>query len=175
MKKVLFILMLVLASMDVSAQAKPNYYGTHDPSSDSLLTNCHVDIINDHFYIVYIDTIEGKKQEELYTLAKSWVNSYFKYPSQVIVGEVPPSQIVLQCQLYESFYGRIEMKFKDNRWRIDISNIWYKPMSRYIKDKPAEFVPRYEGERGRKWLMADIFPLMNSLKEAISKKTDDNW
>ena len=65
MKKVLFILMLVLASMDVSAQAKPNYYGTHDPSSDSLLTNCHVDIINDHFYIVYIDTIEGKKQEEL--------------------------------------------------------------------------------------------------------------
>ncbi len=184
MKKVFIVLMMALMSQTMwSKDRKPSYYETHDPSPDSVLVNCTLSKENGMYSITAVDTIEGKTAEQLFGLAKEWIGRVYNDPKNVIKSENSPTQLVFEGQLCSDLYGRLEIKFKDNRirWHLYNMNIKINPsIVKYVgySSKAVEKVPKYSmdsDERGAKWLMADLYEFITKFREGMLTKEDDDW
>lgn len=184
MKKFLFIMAMALASQTMCAKdRKPSYYETHDPSPDSVLVNCTLSKENGLYSITAVDTIEGKTAEQLYGLAKEWIGRVYNDPKTVIKSENPPSQLVFEGQLCSNLHGRLEIKFKDGRirWHLYSINMKVDPsIVRFVgfSSRAVEEVPKYSmdrGERGSKWLMADLYEFVTNFRKGMLPKEEDDW
>ncbi len=135
------------------------------------------------YSITAVDTIEGKTAEQLFGLAKEWIGRVYNDPKNVIKSENSPTQLVFEGQLCSDLYGRLEIKFKDNRirWHLYNMNIKINPsIVKYVgySSKAVEKVPKYSmdsDERGAKWLMADLYEFITKFREGMLTKEDDDW
>ena len=184
MKKILFLLVMALMSQPSwSKDRKPNYYETHDPSPDSVLVNCSLSKENGLYSITAVDSIEGKTAEQLFGIAKEWIGRTYHDPKTVIKSENPPSQLVFEGQLCSKLHGRLEIKFKDGRirWHLYSINMKVDPsIVRYVgfSSMAVEEVPKYSmdrGERGAKWLMADLYEFITNFRKGMLSKEEDDW
>lgn len=184
MRKFLFVLTLALAYNSLWAKDhKPSYYETHDPSPDSVLINCILFKEDGLYSITAVDTIEGKTAEQLYGLAKEWIGRVYNDPKTVIKSENPPSQLVFEGQLCSNLHGRLEIKFKDGRirWHLYSINMKVDPsIVRFVgfSSRAVEEVPKYSmdrGERGSKWLMADLYEFVTNFRKGMLPKEEDDW
>ena len=118
----------------------------------------------------------------MYSLAKEWIGRIYNEPKAVIKSENYPTQLVFEGQLTSGLQGRLEIKFKDGRIRWLLYNIKVIVDPKIIKfvgyaSKAVETVPKYSlnrGERGAKWLMADLFSFITSFRQGMMSK-DDEW
>lgn len=184
MKKIIIVFVLALMSQPGwSKKNKPSYFETHDPSPDSVLVDCSLSKENGLYSITAVDTLEGKSAEQLFGLAKEWIGRTYKDPKSVIKSENPPSQLVFEGQLCSNLHGRLEIKFKDGRirWHLYNINIKVEPsIVRYVgySSKSVEEVPKYSmnrGERGAKWLMADLYAFITNFRKSMASKEEDEW
>ena len=138
-------------------------------------------IISANFIIANVDTIKNLSAEELFNRAKEFIGRYYKNPGSVIKSENKPTQIIIYGQLAGNLSGRVEFLFKDGRMKFIITNITlnYSPIlirSLGYSSKPAELIPRYDnGERGKKWLMYDLYSFFKDLKKSMIENKEDNW
>lgn len=85
MRKILFLFFIVfMSSIAWSKDRKPSYFETHDPSPDSLMANCKVTTDGGRYFITFVDTINGKSAQELYTKAKEWIGTSYSNPESII-------------------------------------------------------------------------------------------
>lgn len=175
---------MALMSMPIcSKDHKPSYYETHDPSPDSVLVNCSISKDNGLYSITAVDTIEGKTAEQLYGLAKEWIGRIYNEPKTVIKSENPPSQLIFEGQLCSDLHGRLEIKFKDGRirWQLYSINMKVDPsIVRFVgfSSRAVEDVPKYSmnrGERGAKWLLADLYDFIIKFRKGMIQKEEDDW
>lgn len=166
-----------------SKDKKPSYYETHDPSPDSVLVNCTLSKEDGLYSITAVDTIEGKTAEQLFGLAKEWIGRIYNDPKTVIKSENPPTQLVFEGQLCEDLHGRLEIKFKDGRirWRLYSINVKVAPsLVRFVgySSRAVEEVPKYSmnrGDRGGKWLMADLYAFITNFRKGMLPNEEDDW
>lgn len=184
MKRLFFICLLVMAWVCVNAQS---YWETHDPSPDSIMPNIKVSTVGGIYSLSAVDSVPGKTKEQLYSTAKEWIGRVYKDPKTVIKSENPPTQIVFEGQLtssqnkgsIHSIYGRMELNFKDGRYKWTISDMTdnWEYMGSTSKSS-IEKIPRYSisrGERGAKWLIAELCGFLSDFKVLMQGQTDDDW
>lgn len=183
MKKILLVVMLALTSTAISAKdRKPSFFETHDPNPDSLMAGYSVKTDGGVYSIVGVDSIQKNNAKQLYKKVKEWIGSIYNEPSKVIKSESEPDQLVFEGQLYKNIHGRVIFKFKDGRYRVEISKmkmVVEPELVRYLhfSEKNIELVPKYEisrGERAGKWLLADIFEYLNALHQ-VTHKMEEDW
>ena len=183
MKKLL-IFSLLLFSLPSMAQS---YWETHDPSPDSIMPNVKVSTVGGIYSLSAVDSVPGKTKEQLYSTAKEWIGRVYKDPKTVIKSENPPTQIVFEGQLtssqdkgsVHSIYGRMELNFKDGRYKWTISDMTsrWEYMGSTSKSS-IEKIPRYSisrGERGAKWLIAALYGFFSDFKVLMQNQADDDW
>ena len=100
----------------------------------------------------------------------------------IIKSDVQNSQIVIYAQLSKIISGRMTLKFREGRYRLEIEdmNLYVSPdMVKFVKPRPIEYSPRYiieRGERSQKWLLADLYETLKGIKEKLEgNNTEDNW
>ena len=183
MRKILFLFFIVfMSSIAWSKDRKPSYFETNDTSPDSLMANCKVTTDGGRYFITFVDTINGKSAQELYTKAKEWIGTSYSNPESIIKSDVQNSQIVIYAQLSKIISGRMTLKFREGRYRLEIEdmNLYVSPdMVKFVKPRPIEYSPRYiieRGERSQKWLLADLYETLKGIKEKLEgNNTEDNW
>ena len=184
MKRLFFICLLVMAWVCVNAQS---YWETHDPSPDSIMPNVKVSTVGGIYSLSAVDSVPGKTKGQLYSTAKEWIGRVYKDPKTVIKSENPPTQIVFEGQLtssedkgsIHSIYGRMELNFKDGRYKWTISDMTdhWEYMGSTSKSS-IEKIPRYSisrGERGAKWLISALYGFLSDFKVLMQGQTDDDW
>ena len=72
MKKVLFLFVLLLATMSCAAQ------------NEGILQNCQMDSIGGRFTLSAVDTVPNTTAAELYLRAITWISETYKNPDAVI-------------------------------------------------------------------------------------------
>lgn len=171
MRKIFFLLLALFISIGAfSKDRKPSYFETHDPSPDSLMAGFKVQTDGGVYTIVGVDSVSGLSAEQLFTKVKAWIGAVYNEPNSVIKSETSPNQLVFEGQLCGHLEGRAVFKFKDGRYRVEISNITLYGMS-------AESRPRYSMARmprSGKWLLADIYEYLQKLKSA-THKVETDW
>lgn len=185
MKKIYLVLLLAILSLGIQAQNKGNedYFKTHDPNPDSLMTNFTVNTDNGFYTVIGVDTVQGKSAEKLYESIKNWIGEKYNEPSKVIKSDNPGNQLVFEGELEDMFGARVVFKFREGRMRMEISSINIlipAALTKFMKaDKlSVETRPKYNiingGTRAAKWLLADLYPYLKTIKQVISKE-EENW
>ena len=182
--KIFSLLIMLLIGMSVNAQS---YWEIHDPSPDSIMPNVKVSTVGGIYSLSAVDSVPNKTKEQLYNTAKEWIGRVYKDPKTVIKSENPPTQIVFEGQLtssqnkgsVNSIYGRMELNFKDGRYKWTISDMTsrWEYMGNTSKSS-IEKIPRYSisrGERGAKWLIAELYGFLSDFKVLMQGQTDDDW
>ena len=182
--KIFSLLMMLLMGISVNAQS---YWETHDPSPDSIMPKVKVSTLGGIYSLSAVDSVPGKTKEQLYSTAKEWIGRVYKDPKTVIKSENPPTQIVFEGQLtssqnkgsIHSIHGRMELNFKDGRYKWTISDMTdhWEYMGSTSKSS-IEKIPRYSisrGERGAKWLLAELYGFLSDFKVLMQGQTDDDW
>ena len=133
--------------------AQKSYWEMHDPSPDSIMSNVKVSTLGGIYTLSSVDSIPNKTKEQLYSTAKEWIGRVYKDPKTVIKSENPPTQIVFEGQLTSSqendvttsaFHGRVELNFKDGRYKWTISDISsHMTVMGRTTTSPIERIPRY--------------------------------
>ncbi|MCH3994298.1 MAG: hypothetical protein LKE54_04475 [Prevotella sp.] len=185
MKKILFVLGMFLMCATIQAKDdEPRYWETHDPNPDSVMTDCHVKVIDGLYNIIRVDTIKGQSAQSLYNKALAWIGRTYKNPEKVIKSQVAPSQIVFKGQLEESLNGTVELQFKDGRYRMTINNIVLivePELVRFVNRTYFTIEDRGEyditrGVRSQKWLLHDLYTFLNGFKKDMhGSTTEENW
>ena len=161
---------MTLALMSLSAQAQElsrTYAKTAYPYDDMLTPGATFSIVDGYYTLSGVDSIPGKNAEELFMMALEWVGKKYKNPDAVIKLNQKPSLLVIHGQIGDTKYstGRLELKFKDGRYR------W--TMDHLVDISPVEQTPRYKNERGQKWFSVDYRPFVEELRNAF--KADESW
>jgi len=181
MKKLLLIIAIIFSLSMSAKDIKKSYCETNDPSPDSIMKSCILSVDGGSFVISSIDTINNLSSEQLFNRAKEFIGRYYKNPGSVIKSENKPTQIIVDGQLAGDLSGRMELLFKDGRMKFTITNIIlnYNPIivrTLGYNSKPAEIIPRYNnGERGKKWLMYDLYSFFKDLKVSMLENKENNW
>jgi hypothetical protein len=168
MKKVFIVLVMALMSLGAQAQEySRTYTRTAYPYDDMLTPNATFSIEDGYYTLSGVDSVPGKSSEELFMMALEWIGKRYKNPDAVIEINQKPSLLVIKGQIgeYESSTGRLELKFKEGKYRWTIDHL--KLIS------PVEQTPRYAKERGQKWFNVDFRPFVEDLRKAF--KVEDDW
>lgn len=173
---------------NLCTSAQKSYWEMHDPSPDSIMSNVKVSTLGGIYTLSSVDSIPNKTKEQLYSTAKEWIGRVYKDPKTVIKSENPPTQIVFEGQLTSSqendvttsaFHGRVELNFKDGRYKWTISDISsHMTVMGRTTTSPIERIPRYSlsrGERGAKWLLADLYDFFQYFKTLMQGESEDDW
>lgn len=164
MRKIIFLLLAMFISIGAfSKDRNPSYFETHDPSPDSLMAGFNLETDGGVYTIVGVDSVSGLSAEQLFTKAKSWIGEIYNEPKAVIKSEINPNQLVFEGQLNRKFSGRVVFKFKDGRYRVEISGITIYGMT--VETRPRYALSRMP--RSGKWLLADMFEYFQMLKKAM--------
>lgn len=188
MKKFL-ILPLLFFSFCASAQiGRKSYWDTHDPSPDSIMPNVKVSTLGGVYSLSSVDSISNKTKEQLYNTAKEWIGRVYKDPKTVIKSDNYPTQIVFEGQLTSSnhgdrtthsIHGRVELNFKDGRYKWTISDLSsHMNIMGSTSIEVIERVPRYsisKGERGSKWLIAELYSFLQNFKKIMLGQNEEEW
>ena len=187
-KTIISFALFLLIGVNVRAQvSSKTYWETHDPSPDSII-NCKVTRDGGIYKFSSVDSIPNKTKEQLYNTAKEWIGRIYKNPKIVIKSENAPSQIVFEGQLTssklgnmttESMHGRVELNFKDGRYKWTISDLSsHIDIMGSISIDPVERIPRYSmsrGERASKWLLVKLYDFLSSFKTMMQGQEDSDW
>lgn len=177
MKKLLLLISVVMVFLSASAKEpkKPSYFATHDPSPDSVMVDVSLNVRDGFYFLEVVDSVKGLSADDLFGKLKEYIGKTYKFPDAVIKTENKPNLIVFEGVLASvtstPIVGRVEVKVKDGRFKWTVSNMT-------LMRNPIERVPKYaadRGERGQKWLKADLFPFLKAFREFMSSKEDDNW
>lgn len=161
---------MMMALMSLGAQAQEfsrTYTRTAYPYDDMLTPNATFSIIDGYYTLSGIDSVPGKTSEDLYMIAVEWIGKKYKNPDAVIKINQKPTLLVIHGQIGETKYstGRLELKFKDGRYKWTIDHL--------VDISPVEQTPRYKNERGQKWFNVDYRNFIEEIRNTF--KTDDNW
>lgn len=163
MKKVLFSLLL-LCSIGAMAQEK------------------NVDVNNGRYSISGIQSVDSVTANELFNRAVSWISSTYKYPDKVIsskdkdAGVLVLNGIANSSEIRSGFELRLSFKFKDGRYKWEISNIYFPYNAILNMDKrPIEKAPRYNkfDDKAKTTLLNDLNEYINSFVDPM--KVGDDW
>ncbi len=184
MRKLLITSVLLFIALSINAQ---KYWDTHDPSPDSIMPNIKVSTVGGIYSFSSVDSVPKKTKEQLFSTAKEWIGRTFRDPKTVIKSENPPTQIVFEGQLtssenggsVHSIHGKMELNFKDGRYKWTISNmISYWEFMGQMSKSYIEDIPRYsisKGDRAAKWLIAELYTFLSNFKVMMQGQTDDDW
>lgn len=162
MKKVLFVLSLLLGSILAKAQQDSLNLANRDGG---------------YFKLTRICSVDGVKAPDLYARALKWVSKTYKNPKNVIQSQDQSVGLLVINGINNDYRHKLMFEFKDGRykWTIDEIKAVFPAFMR-MDDKSIEFVPRYNRgniENQCKLLTADWLPYINSFIESI--KTSDDW
>lgn len=183
MKKLIFFLCAMLISVAAwSKDHKPAYYETHDPSPDSLMVGFQVQYNGGVYTISGVDSVRGATAQQLFTKIKDWISTVYREPDKVIITETSPSLLVFEGRLCNNINGRVIFRFRDGRYRIEISSLeellstsLFKNL--YYSSRPIEKNPRYDANRMPRsgmWLLADVYEYLNRIKN-VAHRTERKW
>lgn len=188
MKKFLFFLFLFFSFCTSAQIGRKSYWDTHDPSPDSIMPNVKITTLGGIYNISSIDSVSNKTKEQLYNTAKEWIGRVYKDPKTVIKSDNYPTQIVFEGQLTSSnhgdktthsIHGRVELNFKDGRYKWTISDLSsHMNIMGSTSIEAIERVPRYsisKGERGSKWLIAELYVFLQNFKIIMLGQNEEEW
>lgn len=166
MKQLAFLLFTNLFSVFIYAQDAP------------ILSNCKLDFEGNKLTLIGVDTIPGVSSDILYERALIWISETYKNPGAVIRSKDKDAGIIiLNGYSFDSITkSRLELRFKDNRYRWILTDIIYDGIGTRIPPRRAEIVPRYSklnNEQKELQLKKDAYLYITSLREAMLKQEED--
>jgi|GEM_PF-2133674 lipoprotein len=164
MKKVLFLFVLLLATMSCAAQ------------NEGILQNCQMDSTGERFTLSAVDTVPNTTAAELYLRAITWISETYKNPDAVIKSRDKEAGVIILngYTISNSIKSRLELRFKDGKYRWIISDFMCILSDIGLRNRPMEFSPRYtESPNKEIQLKKDCYKYITSLREAMNKKGDE--
>lgn len=164
MKKILFIMMLLVNTFTCFAQ------------ETKILENCKMDSTSEKLTLVGVDTIPNTSASELYLRAITWISETYKNPDAVIKSRDKEAGIIILngFSISEDTKSRLELKFKDGKYRWLITDFIITLSYMRPRERPMEVIPRYtESTNKELQLKKDCYNYITSLREAMKKKGDD--
>lgn len=164
MKKVLFLFVLLLCTMSCVAQ------------NDGILQNCQMDSIGGKFTLSAVDTVPNTTAAELYLRAITWISETYKNPNAVIKSRDKEAGVIILngYTISNSIKSRLELRFKDSKYRWTLSDFVCILSDIGLQDRPMEVIPRYTNSPNKEiQLKKDCNNYITSLREAMNKKGDE--
>lgn len=165
MKKCLFLMLVLMASVNVMAQ-EANY--AKRENGLLMLSN--------------VENIDSASSSELYRRALLWVTDAYKSPKSVIQTQDADAGIlvimgIIPGEADSKLKHKLSFEFREGRYRWTISDIqMIYPSMFNMPDKPAEEVPRYnkydDDTVNLRRLEGDFISYIESFRNSLSEGED---
>lgn len=161
MKKVLLTILMAFIGLGVNAQTQ------NAPKKE--LENCKFDATGSTYSLTGVDVVPNTNAGELYNRAFKWVSTTYKNPNYVIKSKDKDAGVLVIYGAFDNIYkGRLELNFKDNKYKWVISEM----VQTIGSDEPVEKNPMFKLMEGSVMKMA-CYNYITALRTAMLQKGDE--